>query len=135
MAIQVMEPHLYHEEKDGVHLYRYYQTDNCWSGGSDTWSDWFLLSNGPLPDGYRVVTATFVLNGDRVISGNEQNTNPQGAWCEAKQVLLSARKVTWQFRMQGHSENALNPFQNPMGISIGHLLVHFLPTSILPITD
>jgi hypothetical protein len=136
-------PDFFYEEHQGIHWYRFYITDNCWSGIGKQWSDWYYISSGPPPEGFRVVTATFLLDGDRGGAvGNEINTHPQTAWSEIKQIELTPHKVTWAFRLQGHDEaptrltNLIPPtFQSGggQGITHGVLWVNFMPISVVPI--
>lgn len=66
------------------------------SGQSDQFSEWYELCNDPEPAGWTIETSSFVLTGDRQCN----------AWSECKLTQNTPTKVCWQFRMQGHSEQA-----------------------------
>jgi len=67
------------------------------SGPGASFSQWYELCNDPQPPGWQIEETSFTLTGDRQCN----------AWSECKQVDTGdPKKVCWQFRMQGHSEQA-----------------------------
>jgi len=66
------------------------------SGPGAGFSEWYELCNDPQPAGWTVSESSFTLTGDRQCN----------AWSECKQTTNEPTKVCWEFRMQGHSEQA-----------------------------
>lgn len=65
------------------------------SGPGAAFSQWYELCSDPEPPGWEIAEASFTLTGDRQCN----------AWSECKQSSSTdSRRVCWQFRMQGHSE-------------------------------
>ena len=64
------------------------------NGTGDAWSPWYRLGVGKAPGGYTVQQAEFWLSGDRAC----------GAWAECREVVKNDSVVSWEFRLQGHSE-------------------------------
>ena len=75
---------------------RIYSSGSKPSGPGAAFSDWYELCSDPEPDGWTIDDSQtkFVLTGDRQCN----------AWSECKESVKDPRKVCWQFRMQGHSE-------------------------------
>jgi len=65
-----------------------------WSGHGDQYSNWYDVTSEPTPPRYTLTNVAFHLDGDRRC----------GAWAECHEVRRDATRVTWAFRMQGHSE-------------------------------
>jgi hypothetical protein len=66
------------------------------SGPGASFSNWYELCSDPESDGWTITESSFVLTGDRQCN----------AWSECKQTESDTKRVCWQFRMQGHSEQA-----------------------------
>jgi hypothetical protein len=65
------------------------------SGPGASFSAWYELCNDPEGEGWEIAEGSFALTGDRQCN----------AWSECRQsVAGDLKKVCWQFRMQGHSE-------------------------------
>lgn len=73
---------------------RTYDSGPQWSGRGKDFSDWYTLESDEPPPGYVVSSASFRLIGDRTC----------GSFAECKKQSQTARKVIWEFRMQGHEE-------------------------------
>ncbi len=83
------------------------------SGRGDAWSPWYRLGVGKAPGGYTVEKAEFWLSGDRAC----------GAWAECRELVQSDSEVSWEFRLQGHSETGA-PSRS---FSTGHIRVIYRP--------
>ena len=75
--------------------------DSGWvsSGAGANFSDWYRVCSKPAPDGFRVASSTFRLEGDRLCN----------AFSECQEDPRTDKQVCWRFRLQGHSESI---FQN-----------------------
>lgn len=76
--------------------WRVYSSGSEPSGPGASFSPWYELCSDPVPADWVIAESAFVLAGDRQCN----------AWSECKQTLNDSKKVCWQFRMQGHSEQA-----------------------------
>jgi hypothetical protein len=96
---------------------RVYSSGARASGPGAAFSNWYDLCNDPPPEGWMIEQASFVLTGDRQCN----------AWSECRQTVNEPRRVCWQFRMQGHSEQTsfLNPGNTGIQFSTGILTIRW----------
>lgn len=108
--------------QEGTRLIRTLYSGEQWSGEGDKFNGTFyFLAAPPTPRGYRLVEQHFSLRGDRGCSGGDQVNGaaviPEApmvlinnhGWAECKLEHRGEDGVTWQFRMQGHSDSG--PYQ------------------------
>jgi hypothetical protein len=69
------------------------------SGPGANWSNWYRVCSTTAPQGFRVSSSSFFLEGDRRCN----------AWSECQEESRNDSQVCWRFRLQGHSEAV---FQN-----------------------
>ena len=87
------------------------------SGPGASFSQWYELCNDPQPPGWQIAEASFTLTGDRQCN----------AWSECKQLDTGdPRKICWQFRMQGHSEQTGLFAQGNTGIQFSTGILNIL---------
>jgi len=94
----------------------------CFEPGSEIPASdgpWCFLSAGRPKPGYRIRSASFSLQGDRMCLGNDFDPEPDdpAAWC--RRVARTDNEVIWQFKMLGHSETGTEI----AGLSFGKLVV------------
>jgi hypothetical protein len=86
---------------DGILSSRQQIDDSGWvsSGAGANFSDWYRVCSKPAPDGFRVASSTFRLEGDRLCN----------AFSECQEDPRTDKQVCWRFRLERHSESI---FQN-----------------------
>jgi hypothetical protein len=72
-----------------------YSSDDLASGSCKNFSPWYTLCSPEKAEGWTIVSHQFQLKGDRTCNG----------WAECRLTDATARKVCYQFRMQGHDED------------------------------
>jgi hypothetical protein len=67
---------------------------------------WCSISAEPPKSGYRIKSASFNMEGDRDCTGNDFDREVREPAAQCRMTTRTDTKVTWQFRMLGHDEDA-----------------------------
>jgi len=69
---------------------------------------WCSLSAPAPKSGFRIQSASFSLEGDRSCVGNDTDREPRDPGSECRLIERTDHRVTWRFRMLGHTEGPTN---------------------------